>query len=254
MWIIFELTRAKTEQEKWEEKINNISKNVFYALFGQNFKKIYMTEVMKTFRDYTFFRENFFVTYIMSERIHEDNGSENKIIYLELAAEVRFRMTNVGRETVKYGACLSLPNPINAKLKQYVKVRSIEFKRKGSENSIEMTTPELNVIFSDSLINSNEQRINYKTENLDIPEGEYVDVIMNYTMVKYTEDTEFLETGYPSDGLTIKVTKAESCQKEVGARSVHRLPITKREGDAYSTEFQICAPLLPHQGVLWWWE
>jgi hypothetical protein len=74
-------------------------------------------------------------------------------------------------------------------------------------------------------------------------------------MAKELEGSELLETAYPSDDISITIFDRSIGKPKVSARSVHPGQLKPKLSSSPGTQiFNIDAYLLPHQGVLNFWQ
>lgn len=91
--------------------------------------------------------------------------------------------------------------------------------------------------------------------NILIESGDDADITISYTMVKELNDTEVWKSIYPGDGMTLCVRFPNEV-KVLDAHSLHRLPVKKIAEviEAGSYTWTIDKPILPHQGIVFWWR
>lgn len=251
-YILFDASRSEEEENKWEQRIKNISDNVFYAVLGKDLPKDFVSETLDIALSHTLFRKNFEASYYFtSEVIDLDNG--HKYEYVKVCACVEFSMENTSQNSQNYPIKLRLPNPIHSKLRDLVEIPQISVTKDGINLDV-IKREEAEENFKSSLKNDTDTNCEYYYGDITIAPRDKVNIKFSYDMMKEEEDTEFLETGYPSDGMKITVNNIDPKWKIFG-RSVHRSKLNIEPRESFSAiVFHIDRPILPHQGILWWWK
>ena len=254
VWLLFELHMAQEAENHWASRIERIAQNVFFAVLRKDLPKELVDEARALALDASLLRSGFNVTYTLMDDSFEVRSGEREPCVL-IGATMSFKMQNIAAEAVMWKAGVGLPNPIHPDLKDKVRINSAVVSKNGAP--LDGIKPkEANEAFRNKLL-LDESAVFYHVGDYLLEPGETVEFQATYTMAKEFEDTEFLQTKYPCDGM--RVTVMDQCldrHRVVFARSVHRkdIDILCSEDNPGTKIFTLSGYLLPQQGILIWWK
>ena len=255
VWSLFELHMAQDADREWSKRIEKISQNVFLAVLRKDLPKALIDEARTSALDTDLIRYDFTVSYTL--RDHKiDLGGGNSLDCVLMIASVSFSMHNISSKTVRWGVRLGLPNPIHLDMKALTKVSEVKARRHGT--LLPLKDPKVSEAeFREAIKSDENATVTYDAGTADIAPGETLDFNATYTMAKESEDSELLQTRYPTDRLSVTIfDQTGDGDRVVFAKAVHRTTIENEASpDNSSTKiFKIPGYLLPHQGVLIWWK
>lgn len=252
VWSMFEFHRSQEAESEWSERIDRISKNVFFEVLGKDVPRELLNEARGAL-DTSVLRTNWNVTYTLRDATFEvspGNQAECVLLVAVMACEMR----NISQEPAQVRMGVGLPNPVHPALKALTRVNSFIVSR--AAGPVELDHAQAGQEFAAQLATT-EQIVRYNVGDVALGPGETVTVRADYVMAKEPEDTELLQTLYPSDGLTVTVMDTgEVSRRFVFAKAIHRKGIENQSSSASpgTKVFRVGGYLLPHQGVLIWWK
>lgn len=256
IWIIFEIRRSQALDEEWDQRIERVTNNVFFAVLRKDLPKDLVNEASAIALSHSILRSNFNVVYTLKDADYEQSAECHGKCVL-VSSVVSCRMTNIGAEPVPYEAAITLPNPVHPGMKKLTALHHLTVTQDQKRVDLGRTAAEAEKEFRCSLQNDALTAVKYFAGRMTLAPGATIEFRADYTMAKEGEDTELLQTSYPSDGLTVTVTdQVEEMKRLIFARSVHRTALENQSstGAPNTKIFRIPGYLLPHQGVLIWWK
>ncbi|MBS1004715.1 hypothetical protein [Acetobacter thailandicus] len=248
MWLVFEFQKSHEEEKKWKMRLSEIGKHVFYAMFGRKLPEIYIDQVMLCSLNSKLYRKNFEARYYLYDN---KLGNDN---FIYIVSDVSFTISNVSNSSCEYPLTIVIPSPVEKKLVDYVKVTSFEIfsnSEGGISTPIEKNKTDKKF---EELLEKGEDRIEYSVGGISIPPKSSISIKITMNIVKPANGSDFLEMMIPSDGMKISIVDSCKNKKKIDARSIHSESIIKREiNGTNEIEFSIVKPILPHQGIYWWW-
>jgi hypothetical protein len=98
IWTTYEFfTQAETE-DQWNNRIETITRNVFFGVFKRNFPSDFIKEANVLVLDQTFMREDLHVIYTISDANYTDRSGRQRT-FVKLNAVARYKVFNVGNKT-----------------------------------------------------------------------------------------------------------------------------------------------------------
>jgi hypothetical protein len=222
------------------DRITSIQANVFESTFGRNLPKSVISEV-----------ENLV---LKADFIREDHTSS-----------YRFRLANAQNLTKDAPSIdLLLVNvTVTYRVRNVSGIRKTYSIRPGIEKS---PIPELTnqVRYEELKINDTPQPFQPKEDGnfirlpIEVPDigsGEIARISMRYQSIKHVRDYEIWRSLIPSNGMTLRVTLPPGtpcCE----ANALHRASLAQRVSDTINGyyEWVLDQAILPHQGIIFWWE
>ncbi|MDP5279937.1 hypothetical protein Q9Q95_13460 [Sphingomonas sp. DG1-23] len=255
VWSLFEAQLSQEAEATWDARIERVTKNVFQAVLRRDLPKELLDEANNLVLNSSLMRQGFTVTYtLMDDKFCPAGGDELDCVLVEAIME--FTMRNVSTDTICWPVALALPNPVHPKLKDRVKVTSIDVRKGGESVVLDLVNAEAN--FRVAMRANENTAVRYAAGEVSLNRGESCTFSATYVMAKEVEDSELLQTLYPADGVRITVfDRAGDARRVTFARSVHRQMLEHIPSDLRHPTakiFKIPGYLLPHQGVLIWWK
>jgi hypothetical protein len=253
IWGTYEFFTQAESEEQWNERIENITRNVFLGVLKRNFPSAFIAEANLLVLEHTFIRSDLHVTYTMSDGVYKDRAGKDQT-FVKLNAVARFKVKNVGNKKETLPIQIGLPNPLIDEMKSTCKVNGVTIKRGGKEERCNLADAE--VAFREEMKNDDRFQVPFKVESIDVEPNDEVELIFDYAMAKEAEDTEIFQTLYPAASVIITIVDQGSTKRVVRARSLHRTPL-ENDTSAYTTGtyiFKLDQYLLPHQGYAIWWK
>jgi hypothetical protein len=255
VWLMFENQLSREADGVWDSRIERMTKNVFQAVLRKDLPKGLLDEANNLVLNSSLIRRGFSVTYTLMDSAYSDTHSQMTPCVL-VEAVMEFSMENVSTDNACWNVGLGLPNPIHPGLKALVEVKSVIVSKGGDEVTLDLETAHRE--FQDALHQDSQTSVPFKAGEIEVKPGEKYEFSASYVMAKETEDSELLQTRFPSEGLRITIfDKAQDDRRLVFARSVHRHPLesaSEKLSVTSSKIFTVPGYLLPHQGVLIWWK
>jgi hypothetical protein len=253
IWTTFEFfSRADTE-DRWNKRIEQTARAVFFGVFKRNFPDEYIQEANALVLDHTFIRSGMSVTYTLEDGTYE---SRYKTIrkYVKLYAVARHEVKNVGNAPAILPITIGLPNPLINEMKAECRVLGISARRGGIEQKMDITAAQAE--FAKALQDDNNSQVKFEIPSLTLQPGERVDLVFNYVMAKEEEDSEIFQTRYPADSLTITIVDRGPTERVIRARSIHVVNLDDNTSAEQQKTYNFRLPryLLPHQGFVLWWK
>lgn len=269
IWGLFEAQISSETEEAWSKRIEKVSESVFQAVLRKNLPKELLDEVNNLILDISLIRRDMQVTYTISDL---KIGNEDPCFEaVSVKSTMDFCMQNISSDVVEWPVKVLLPNPVDPRLKAHVKVLEVSV-RKGGE-SIKIDFAAAQEKFRAALDEADSRpHIPFDAGDVSLNAGEECEFSATYIMVKECEDSELLQTLYPTKSLRVTVFDSDpDGRRTLFAESVHRTELepfasheeTRDDGakDAPETVsfptariFKIPGYVLPHQGVLIWWK
>lgn len=255
VWAFFEVVSHKKQERRLGTLIERITRNVFFGVFRRDLPSELLDETSLLVLEASVIRKNFDVTYTLIDAVYKlQDGSS--VPFVRLRAITHYTLENVSRDDQDVDIGVGIPNPFIPELQAECDVNSITVRKMGTgeEEALDLgeATAKMRIAFRDP--NTYMHMCIAKTWKL--APGERIRVAFDYVMAKEVEDTEVLQSRYPSDGLQLKITDHAPEKRIVGARSMHRKDLvvysSKEEYGTYV--FGLDHHLLPHQGIIIYWK
>lgn len=255
VWRVFEHQLSRDADRTWDARVDRVTENVFKAVLRKDLPKGLLDEANNLVLNSSIIRSGFTVTYTLIDGTFQDGEAECDCVLVEAVME--FRMKNVGTDTFCWKAGIGLPNPIHPDLKRQVRVRAISASKGGEPVHFELERA--HAAFRDEMERSDgATTITFCAGVVELQPQEECEFSATYVMAKEAEDSEFLQTLFPADGMRVTLFDTATDGRRVTfARSVHRKALESLAGgqpDPHSKIFKVSGYLLPHQGVLIWWK
>lgn len=253
VWGLFENQISNNAEAVWDLRIERLTDSVFQAVLRKDLPKGLLDEANNLVLNNSAIRENFQVTYTLDDL--SITSSDPCFSAVRVQAIMEFRMKNVGTDVFKWDVNLALPNPVHTALKQLVEVNRVTVTKGGEPITLDLEAAQTK--FLKGVAESNGTHILYHAGTVDLNPGESCEFEATYQMIKESEDSEYLQTIYPCDGLRVTIVDvAPESSRTVFADAVHRheLQETESSSEPKARIFKIPGYLLPHQGVLIWWK
>lgn len=257
VWLSFEFASNKKQERRIDDRIERITKNVFAGVFRRDLPEGLIDEASLIVLEAKVIRRDFQVIYTLSDDTYiKANGTAAP--YVSLRAVSSFVLKNASRETHDVPIGVGLPNPIEKGLREKANVISITVSPTtpsgGPERELDLK--EAKEKMRAEMTDDRSTNVYCIPEELPLKPGEEVRVKADYVMAKEVEDTEVLQSLYPSDGLHLTIVDPQHDKRIVRARSLHRVPLegNPQDGDPSLSVYNINHHMLPHQGVLVWWK
>jgi hypothetical protein len=203
--------------------------------------------------DHTFLRKSLDVTYTLNDDYYIDRDG-HKQMFVKLGTITRFKMVNISNVEVDYRIGVGLPNPLIDEMKVFCKVNRIYIRRGDEVEHFELAEAEK--IFREKIKDDNLYQVNFEVKSIKLRSGEEIEIVSDYVMAKEEEDTELLQTKYPTDSLNVTILDHNPQSRFVRARAIHLgdLRDDSSQGNDGSYKFTLDRYLLPHQGFAIWWK
>jgi hypothetical protein len=253
IWIAFEVFRQEETDERWNERIERISQNVFFGVFKKNFPDELIREAQRLVLEQNFVRSGLQITYNLIDDKFVDHNN-NECLFVKVNAVGLFNIRNVANDHRKFPVVISLPNPLLDEMKEFCRLNRVLIKKGGSEVPVNLY--EANKKFQEDLRNDSASQVPIELTSVELEPNEQIAILFDYNMAKEREDTEVFTTGYGADSVVLTVVDKGPTRRKVLARSIHRRPLDDDSSpESRGTyNFKLMEYLLPHQGFLVWWK
>lgn len=251
----FERANRNRLNKELSDKAQQISNNVFDALFGNSHPPAVL-DTIKSILNRPITRERLDVTYTLT-RWDPPAGRLEGRKYIRVEASLSALTRNIADPVRSPGSsyllpvALSLPNPQFDELKPLVKVTS--FKVDGVDKTAEELT-EANSQLQLALKNDNEADANVEFGSYLLNPGNDVRVQADYVMMKEIEDTEVLRSFQLTQALTLTVIDKTGLGLTVRARAIHPGELAPTGNSQSFLRWELNDIILPQQGIMVWWK
>ena len=253
VWAFFEVASRRNQEERIDSRIERITKNVFFGVFRRDLPRGLIDEASLLILEANIIRTDFSITYTLSDDSYEaDDG--RVVPFIALRAVAQFTLKNIGTAECPARVGVGLPNPIQPGMREKSDVFSLKVRQNGH--------PE-----EDLDIRNERREMRKDMENINLPmvfcgkvlpirPNEDVRVYADYVLAKELEDTEVLQSLFPTDGLRVTVIDRAPEKRIVRARSIHRVDLrdssSPRESGTHI--YSLEQHMLPYQGMILWWK
>lgn len=253
VWAVFEYFSNAETEDHWNDRIEKITKNVFFGVFRRNFPEGLIKEATILLLDHTFLRKSLDITYTLADGSYINREGRPQS-FVKLGAITRFKIVNISNSDAGYPIGVGLPNPLIDEMKQFCKVNRMYVRRGDAVEEFDLDEAEKK--FRTNIKDDNIYQVNFEVSSILIKSGEEVEFVSDYMMAKEEEDTELLQTRYPTDSLSVTILDHGPTERIVRARSIHLGNLrndTPKEGNG-CYNFTLDRYFLPHQGFVIWWK
>lgn len=252
IWTCFEFYKSTQEDDHWNERIEAISKNVFFGVWKKNFPDGLIKEAGRLILDQTFIRVGLHITYTIADE--EFAGPNGTVKFVKLNAVTTSKVKNVSNDVAELPVGIALPNPMIDEMKPFCKLNRISIKKDGKEIAVSLDKAE--AAFRAALKDDSVSQVMMPIQEVTLDPDEEVDMVFDYTMAKEFEDTEVFTTRYPTDSVTLTVHDRGAIKRVVRARAIHPTDLVNdSSSETYgSYNFRLQRYLLPQQGFVIWWK
>jgi hypothetical protein len=161
---------------------------------------------------------------------------------------------NVGNAAAAHPIRVALPNALHEDMKAKCGVNRVTLRRKGTPEVLDLTAAEK--AFREDLAKTGNSQAVFSLPSVSLAPDEEIELVWDYVMAKENEDTEIMQTLYPTESVTITVMDTNPARRLVQARSIHPASLEDdTSAQAKGTyNFRLDRYLLPHQGFIIWWK
>lgn len=253
VWAFFEVASRRQQEERLDARIERITRNVFFGVFRRDLPEGLIDEASLLVLETKVVRKDFIVTYTLSDDTYIGLGGDY-VPFVRLRAVAEFALKNIGLDPCTVPVGVGLPNPIQPGMRDKCDVHSISVRRPGRvEEPLDLTKAKVTMR---EQMADDKKHIGRCIFDCNLQPGEEIRVHADYVMAKELEDTEVLQSLFPSDGLRVTVIDRAPAKRVIRAKSIHRAPVRDSSSpDEMGTYiFGIEHHMLPHQGLMLWWK
>jgi hypothetical protein len=253
VWAFFEVASRRQQEERIDARIERITKNVFFGVFRRDLPRGLIDEASVLILEANIIRKDFVITYTISDDMYqEDNGVD--ILFISLRAVAQFTLKNIGTAECKTMIAVGLPNPIKPGMRERSDVSSIKIRREGKEEEdfdLHIEKREMRRAMEDLNVTTA-----FCGKEATLRPNEEIRVYADYVIAKEPEDTEVLQSLFPTDGLRVTVIDRSPEKRIVRARSIHRVGLRDSSSprEIGTHIYAIEQHMLPYQGMILWWK
>jgi hypothetical protein len=239
-----ELTTERDEfAKKVDQKLVEISQNVFWATFERQIPKrivdelnllVFSSDFVRTDHHQTLTLRNINATDLDQNFAHCD--------LVELIVEADYVVRNVSAIAKPFYIKMSGEKPPDKALHKHLKLELLSVWLDGARINAEVESKDMD----DEHTTARVWKIN------DIKPQNELKIMTRQTLIKYPNDYEVWRSVYPTCGLKFTVEFPEQV-RSFDAKALHREPLIPQELNPRKFDYLLNGPLLPHQGVLVWW-
>jgi hypothetical protein len=235
--------RIDTFQRTVDLKITEVEEAVFKAILGRNIPREILEEVEMVILRAKFYRTDHRSTYRFTlTKARDLNPSTPNIQLMTADVTTEYAIQNITGVEQEYIVRVELGAPVIDGLDEHVNVERILIDGIRVNESEMVTT-----------MTGKEKVVEHK---ITIPTGGKRKIVIRHHKVKQTEDTEIWRSLLPSDGMKLVVYLPRG-SKGFGAHAAHRVKLTDEgqfeEAAGVRHEWVLHAPMLPYQGIAFWW-
>lgn len=242
--VVVEQSSRARQEETTARRQQEIAESVFRGVFESDLPRELVDEVVDGVLRSKFVRTEHICTYSLTDGSETIDGQTFEFVKLEFTSA--YSLQNVSREEIEVPIRLNFPLPGNRRLRDLAKLTSFVIDdRDLSPEEMQQGDDEV----------PNTDFLQCYQWNRTLSPGETIRVRANAILIKERSDNEIFTTLYPSISMRLNVNM--HCQNmEFGAESHHRAGIKKVSGrgtDGHH-EWELDRPLLPNQGIVFWWR
>jgi hypothetical protein len=218
IWTTFDWFSQAETDDQWTERIEKISKNVFFGVFKRNFPEEFIREANVLVLEQQFIRTGLHITYTISDESFANRQGVAQD-FVKLNAIARFKVRNVANVSEKFPLGIALPNPLINEIKAVCKVNKIARKVGGKDVPYNLEAAEAK--FREDIKDDKKFQVPFRLDDIDLAPNEEVELVFDYVMAKEDEDTEIFQTRYPADSVIVTVMDRGPTKRLVRARAIH---------------------------------
>jgi hypothetical protein len=250
IWSVFEYFAREENEALWKQRVEEITTNVFYAMHRRNFPTNYITVANDIILKPSFIRSGWFLHYSLRDSTFKHNGTS--IDFVEVTCVSHFEVTNIDENMAQFPLRVSLPNPADPSLKPKVGVSNVLVWREGRREDVALSDADVSFRkqMDDNVVNPV-----FHAGFIDVHPKQKIEVSVTFTLAKQFDDTELIQTLYPTDSLRITISDHGPTKRFIRARSIHpdALEIETPVHATGTYQARINRYLLPHHGFIFWW-
>lgn len=254
IWIVFEFFKQEESEERWNARIDNMQKSVFFGVFRRNFPTDLMSEANLLLLDQHFIRSRFHVLYTLNDETYSKNGESLPCVLLESVQQFKIKNVSADKQSLRIRA--GLPNPSVYELKQKCRVRSVQLRREGGTlEKLPIETAQAK--FQEAIAKAESgHNVPFELSPITVARDEEVELVWDVVMAKEEEDNEIMTFNYATESLGLTIVDQGSEKRQIGARSIHRqdLVTLSRDPEKGSFTYAVDHFFLPRQGYVLWWK
>lgn len=253
VWGVFELASSRKQEERIDQRIERITKNVFFGVFRKDLPEGLINETSLLVLEANILRKNFFVNYTLTDEHYEADGQQMPYVSLRAIAQFTLKNISVDTATVKIG--VGLPNPIHPNMRAKTDVTSITV-RHGENDEERLDLTQARQKMREQMADDQKYVAFCTAAERKLEPDEEIMVCADYVMAKETEDTEVLQSLYPTDGIRVTIFDTAPEKRIVRGRAIHRVDLQDRSSpeEPHTRIYSLEHHLLPHQGAMIWWK
>jgi hypothetical protein len=132
IWAMWEYFSQAESEDQWNARIERVAKSVFFGVFKRNFPEELIQEANLLLLEQNFVRSGCHLLYTLrDDSFARDDGRQMPCVILE--AVVRFKIKNIGNESLPCPLATSLPNPMHPAIKPKCAVHRVQVRAHGGE-------------------------------------------------------------------------------------------------------------------------
>jgi hypothetical protein len=159
VWGVFEFFSHAETEDHWNDRIEKITKNVFFGVFRRNFPEGLIREATILLLDHTFLRKGLDVTYTLMDGSYNDREGRQQT-FVKLSAITRFKIVNISNSNAEYPIVVGLPNPLIDEMKPFCKVNRLYIRRGDIIENFDLAEAEK--VFRESMKDDNIYQVNFR--------------------------------------------------------------------------------------------
>lgn len=241
---------------QWNERIERISKNVFFGVYKRNLPDGFIREANTLVIDQKFVRSSLYFTYTIADANYKSRDDiPIDMPFVKLSAVARYKIKNVSDSPAKYMVGVGLPNPSIEEMKAVCKVNKIAI-RGGGPGRDPFPLEDADRKFRLDLKDDSNYQVTFRVGEVELQPNEEIEVVTDYVMAKEEEDTEVVQTLYPTESVSFTVMDQGPTKRAVRARALHvgSLEDNTSADSVGVYNFRLDRFFLPHQGFVLWWK
>ncbi len=234
------------------QQLKAIRDEVFRATFGRAFPDQYIDEIERTIFGAEFLRHGhrqIYTLHLLNTSDLNPDSSEDElpdITLMQCEVTMSYEVENISPIPQDFKVRLELEKPTFKSLIQFVRIYRVTI------NDKDMLPDQLQCADKDCPDTEDFRCFEYVVK--DVAPGTRVRVQAYWTFLKDADDVELWRSIYPSDGMLLGVNFPREVLAK-GAHAMHRVILSMKEFEGRSYyEWSIDQPVLPHQGIAFWWR
>lgn len=251
IWTVFEYFARAENEALWDERMRDLASNVFYSATGRDFPIQYHAIASEIAFHLSFMRSGWTLHYSIRDAEIENDGE--CVPFVSVTCTSKFEIANITSEVREFPCRVGLPIPPAKFLRDHVAVLGYVVWKDGVRSEFDLQEAQRHFTSRQDDDGATEF---FSLGAMQLKPREKLEVSISFKLAKLPNDTELVQTVYPSDSLRISIEDHGPKKRKIGACSIHpdNLETVAAVALEGSYHYRISRYLLPHNGAAFWWN